>query len=315
MTSLLSPGFDVPPTSDAPLPDGHQLLARHDAILAALSTAGSEEERAQLKRDIVALFRDADAALSHFTAFKESVKSLAAQWKHGVGSEAATRPRAAEAATQPASAASGSMSGSARVDHLGASTFIEKGWSKLSLGDAPGAEVALRRALELTPGDNDAETLLGWAHMMQEHYDSALLTFHNVLLRDPQHALARTNVGFICLRKRNYGEAIEHLSRAIRLDTDRKATLYAHLYLGMVYREREMYDDADGFFGRALELGPNLLQAWYERGRGHWFAGRPDDARTAWRAGANANKFNPWGKRCAEMLAYVEQGGAPPQFD
>jgi tetratricopeptide (TPR) repeat protein len=140
-----------------------------------------------------------------------------------------------------------------------------------------------------------------------------LLTFHNVLMRDPQNTLARTNVGFICLRKKIYGEAIEHLSRAIRLDTDRKATLYAHLYLGMVYREREMYDDAEPFFLRALELGPNLIQAWYELGRTRWFAGRRTEALDAWRQGAEANKFNPWGKRCAETVEQAAQGHAPPR--
>ncbi len=192
---------------------------------------------------------------------------------------------------------------------------MEKGWSKLSLGDPAGAEVALRRALELAPGSNEAETLLGWSQMMQQQYDTAMETFRRVLVRDPEHALAQTNIGYICLRKGVYGEAIEHLSRAIRSDRDRKATLYAHLYLGMVYREREMYDDAEAFFRKAIELGPNLLQSWYELGRVHWFAGRRDDAIAAWRSGAETNKFSPWGKRCAELLVQIEQGGEPPRVD
>ena len=283
--------------SESTLPDGTSLRARHAAITAALTVATEAEARAQLKGEIIALFRDADSAASAYAAFKDEVKALADRWKRGDGSGA--------------NAAHPTVSG--RVDHLGASTFVEKGWSKLSVGDAAGAEIALRRALELTPANSEAETLLGWAQMLQEQYDSALLTFHNVLMRDPQNTLARTNVGFICLRKKNYGEAIEHLSRAIRLDTDRKATLYAHLYLGMVYREREMYADAEPFFQKALELGPNLLQAWYELGRARWFGGEQAAARAAWQEGANANKFNPWGKRCAETLAVVEQGGAPPR--
>jgi len=283
--------------SKSTLPDGASLRARHAAITAALNVATEAEARAQLKGDIIALFRDADAAASAYAAFKDEVKALAERWKRGDGSGA--------------NPAHPTVSG--RVDHLGASTFVEKGWSKLSVGDAAGAEIALRRALELTPANSEAETLLGWAQMLQEQYDSALLTFHNVLMRDPQNTLARTNVGFICLRKKNYGEAIEHLSRAIRLDTDRKATLYAHLYLGMVYREREMYADAEPFFQKALELGPNLIQAWYELGRARWFGGEQVAARKAWQEGANANKFNPWGKRCAETLTVVEQGGAPPR--
>ncbi len=288
-----------------------ELLERYDRIRDALAAQPPEHEREPLKQQIIALFRDADAALIAATELKDSVKVLVEVWKRLDGNALAT--------ASPASSASGGSPNAsnavARVDHLGASTFVEKGWSKLSLGDAAGAEVAFRHALELAPAQNDAEALLGWAQMMQEQYDVALLTFHNVLMRDPMHALARTNVGYICLRKKIYGEAIEHLSRAIRHGGDRKAALYAHLYLGMVYREREMYEDANAFFRKALELGPNLLQAWYELGRSHWSAGRPDEADTAWRAGAGANKFNPWGKRCGEILAHIAQGGEPPRFD
>lgn len=281
----------------SPLTDLQSLRERQAAIASALAASPGTEARAQLKLDIIALFRDTDAAYAALGELKSEVKALAETWKQLDGRRA-TGPHA---------------SVSSRVDHLGASTFVEKGWSKLSLGDAAGAEVALRRALELVPADDEAETLLGWAQMLQEQYDSALLTFHNVLMRDPQHTLARTNVGFICLRKKSYGEAIEHLSRAIRIDSDRRATLYAHLYLGMVYREREMYADAELFFRKAIELGPNLIQAWYELGRARWFAGQHAGARDAWRAGAEANKFNPWGKRCGETLGSVDRGEAPPR--
>jgi tetratricopeptide (TPR) repeat protein len=197
------------------------------------------------------------------------------------------------------------------ADHIGASTFIEKGWSRLSLGDHEGAEVALTKALELSPNDPQSEALLGWAQMLQEKYDDALMNFSKVLMKQPANALARINVGFICLKKRIFGEAIEHLSKAIRLDNDRKATLYAHFYLGLVYLEREMFEDAMNFFRKTLALGPNLIEAYYELGRAHWFNGDRDAALAAWRDGYAANKFNPWGKRCAEMLQTVEQGGEP----
>ena len=198
-----------------------------------------------------------------------------------------------------------------RADHIGASTFIEKGWSRISLGDYVGAEDSLTKALQLAPNDPQAESLLGWAQMLQEKYDDALMQFQKVLMREPGNALARINVGYICLKKGIFGEAIEHLSKAIRLDNDPKATLYAHYYLGLVYLEREMYEDAQTFFRKSLALGPNLLEAYYELGRAHWLANERDDAMMAWRTGAAANKFNPWGKRCAEVLAKVEAGGEP----
>jgi tetratricopeptide (TPR) repeat protein len=295
----MEPSGLLPHLSQLPLeslPDGKALVARRTAIANALEGGLSPSDRLQVKADIVALFRDVDQAVQTYGLFKESVKALATAWKESDPS--ATAPR---------------ITTTQRVDHLGASTFVEKGWSLLSFGDAAGAEKALRRALELVPGSNEAETMLGWAQMLQENYDGALLTFHNVLMREPRYALARANVGYVCLRKKIYGEAIEHLSSAIRLDGDSKATLYAHLYLGQVYYEREMFDDAELFFRKALQLGPNLLQSWHELGRSLWYAGRPDDAMEAWRAGAAANKFNPWGKRCAEVLELVEGGGVPPR--
>ena len=97
-------------------------------------------------------------------------------------------------------------------------------------------------------------------------------------MKEPANALARINVGYICLKKRIFGEAIEHLSKAIRLDNDRKATLYAHYYLGLVYLEREMYEDAQTFFRKTLKLGPNLIEAYFELGRALWFAGERDEA-------------------------------------
>jgi tetratricopeptide (TPR) repeat protein len=225
------------------------------------------------------------------------VKKLAERWKTVGGA--------------PISPSAPQPTAPVRSDHIGASTFVEKGWSRISLGDYAAAETALGKALELSPNDLQAVSLLGWAQMHQEKYDDALMNFQRVLMKEPANALARINVGFICLKKGIFGEAIEHLSKAIRLDNDAKATLYAHYYLGLVYLEREMFEDAQTFFRKSLALGPNLLEAYYELGRAHWLADQQDEARETWRAGAAANKFNPWGKRCAEVLAKVEAGGEP----
>jgi tetratricopeptide (TPR) repeat protein len=197
------------------------------------------------------------------------------------------------------------------MDRLNASTFIEKGWSLIAIGDHAGAETAIARALELATDSVEARSLLGWAQMLQEKYDEALGNFHQVLMVEPLNAMARVNVGYICLKKGIFGEAIEHLSKAVRLDNDRKATLYANFYLGMLYFHREMYEDAALFYRKAIALGPNLIEAHYELGRACWKQGQRDRALTAWRGGASANKFSPWGKRCAETVALVESGGEP----
>ena len=276
-----------------------ELLDEHRARMAALSTRlespTATSERDAIRADLIAFAKALERDLAELTAMKEDAKLLVERWK------------ALQASAAPAFSADRPVV----ADHIGASTFIEKGWSRISLGDYVGAEESLAKALALVPNDPQAESLLGWAQMLQEKYDEALMQFQKVLMREPTNALARINVGYICLKKRIFGEAIEHLSRAIRLDTDRKATLYAHFYLGLVYLERDMFEDAQTFFQKTLVLGPNLIEAYYELGRAFWFNGQRDEAMQTWRDGFAANKFNPWGKKCAEVLKSVQEGGEP----
>jgi tetratricopeptide (TPR) repeat protein len=290
--------------------------SRHATIAARLQGPMTQVERDAVKADIVALYKTVEQQLAELGALKEDVKALIERWKttsatpSSNGSSAPPPRPAAPPSNAPQFIGDKPM---VHADHLGASTFIEKGWSRISLGDYSGAEAALNKALSLSPNDPQSESLLGWAQMYQEKYDDALLNFQKVLMRQPGNALARINVGYICLKKGIFGEAIEHLSKAIRLDNDRKASLYAHFYLGLVYLEREMYDDAQTFFRKTIALGPNLTEAYYELGRAHWFNDERNEAVQAWRDGFAANKFSPWGKRCAETLATVEGGGAPPR--
>jgi tetratricopeptide (TPR) repeat protein len=290
------------PASPTPAPPpAAGLRARYEALAARVGGADAARERDALKAEIVALFKEAERELAELTALRDDVKKLAERWK----TIPASRP------TLSAAPQFGAERPAVHADHIGASTFVEKGWALISAGDHAAAETALARALELSPNNPQAESLLGWAQMLQEKHDDALLNFQKVLMREPANALARINVGYICLKKRIFGEAIEHLSKAIRLDNDRKATLYAHFYLGLVYLEREMYEDAMNFFQKTIALGPNLIEAHYELGRANWFNGNREAAIAAWRDGFAANKFNPWGKRCAEMLTLVESGGGP----
>ena len=289
--------------------------ARHAAIAARLDRMTSTQDRDAVKAEIISLYKGVEHQIAELNALRDEIRALIDRWK-GATPGGGTTP-AANGSAAPAAPSNAPQFTSERpvihADHLGASTFIEKGWSKISLGDYVGAEVALTKALALSPNDPQSESLLGWAQMYQEKYDDALLNFQKVLIRQPANALARINVGYICLKKGIFGEAIEHLSKAIRLDNDRKASLYAHFYLGLVYLEREMFEDAQTFFRKTLALGPNLTEAHYELGRAHWFSGEKAEARQTWRDGYAANKFSPWGKRCAEVLAIVDAGGEPPR--
>jgi tetratricopeptide (TPR) repeat protein len=271
-------------------------------ISGRVDAAGAPGEREVIKREIIALFKRVDGTLTDLAQIKDDIRGLVERYKQS-SSVAETSPAPQFNGDRPA----------VHADHLGASTYIEKGWSLISLGDYTGAIQALDKALSLSPGAVQAQSLLGWAQMLDEDYDEALGNFSKVLMKEPANALARINVGYICLKKGIFGEAIEHLSKAIRLDNDRKATLYAHYYLGLVYLEREMYEDAQSFLRKTLKLGPNLIEAYFELGRALWLGGERDEAVRVWTDGYKANKFNPWAKRCQEMLDVASAGGEVPR--
>lgn len=296
-------------TDPAPRPESSRLSGLREleteleAIRQRLGTSGAPEDRDEVRRRIVALFRRTDAALIDLAALKEQIRVLVDQYKTVRDGDRAAAPPGPQAIPRESAI---------REDHIGASTFIEKGWSLIAVGDHVGAIDALTHATHLAPNDLQGHALLGWAQMLNAEYDAALGTFSLVLGREPNNALARVNVGYICLKKRIYGEAIEHLSRVLRLEADRKATLYAHYYLGLVYFERGMHGDAEGFLRKAVALGPNLIEAYYDLGRALWHGGKPDEARTVWQAGMAANRHAPWAARCQEMLDLIDSGGSVP---
>ena len=279
-----------------------ELRAQLKEISGRVDGAGAPAEREVLKREIITLFKRVDGVLTDLSQIKDDIRGLVERYKQS-SSVADTSPVPQFNGDRPA----------VHADHLGASTYIEKGWSLISLGDYTGAIQALDKALTLSPGAVQAQSLLGWAQMLHEDYDEALGNFSKVLMKEPANALARINVGYICLKKGIFGEAIEHLSKAIRLDNDRKATLYAHYYLGLVYLEREMYEDAQSFLRKTLKLGPNLIEAYFELGRALWLGGEREEAVRVWTDGHKANKFNPWAKRCQEMLDVATAGGEVPR--
>ena len=290
----------------SPRPDATD---RADHSIGALRTTFDDVRRriraqqmrddAPLKAELIELYREVDTSLARLTDLKDDIRQLVEEWKTRRNQPPTMAPQ---------------FDGARPIlleDHIGASTFLEKGWSKIALGDYEGAEAVLLKAMELAPTNPEGQSLLGWAQMLQDKLDAALMNFQYVLSREPSNALARINVGYICLKKGIFGEAIEHLSKALRQDDDARAKLYANFYLGLVYAEREMYEDAQMFFERALALGPNLVEAYFELGHAFWLAGKHDRARKAWGEGAAVNRFNPWAKRCSELLTALDAGETP----
>jgi tetratricopeptide (TPR) repeat protein len=270
------------------------LQARFDRLLAEMEVVEGQGETAAregLRAEIIALFRETEGLAAELNTFKDRIRTLVARFK------------ALPAAIVPPT----------RMDHLGSSTFLERGWNAIASGDYEQAVEALRRAVELAPGESAGEVLLGWALMLRGDLDDALVLLQEVLAREPSNLLARTNLGYICVKRELFSEAIEHLSMVLQSHGDRKALLYANFYMGLLYLEREMYGDARSFFARTTELGPNLIEAWWELGRVCYLDGKREEAVLAWRRGAAENRFSPWSDRCREALLRLDaEQGTPP---
>jgi len=74
-----------------------------------------------------------------------------------------------------------------------------------------------------------------------------------------------------------------------------------------------MFVDARAFLEKAVALGPNLVEAYYDLGRAEWHGGDRSAARRTWAKGAAANRFTPWAKRCQDLLDRVGRGESVPR--
>ena len=247
-----------------------------------------------LKAEIIELFAPVETRARRARALKDEAKTLVEKWK----AVRRMRRRRPHSVAERRSVA----------DHIGASTFIEKGWSRISLGDYAGAEPALSKALQLSPNDPQAESLLGWAQMLQEKYDDALMQL-------PEGADARAGE-----RARAHQRRL-HLPEEADLRRGDRAPVQGHpagqrqqgdavralLSRAGVPRARHVRGRAD-LLPEDARAGPEPIEAYFELGRALLVQRPARRGDETWRDGFAANKFNPWGKRCAEVLQTVEAG-------
>ena len=280
------------------------LHRRYEELVRALDAMSDEtpyEERAALRRKIVELYRELDGTATRVMGMREAVQGLGERFRRTF----APLPEQSADEVQ-----GGDEAAMRRSDDLDVSTYLDRAWNCLATCRYEDALQEVSRALERVPGSLQAETLRGWALMRLDRLDEAREILEEVLRTNGAAALARASLGYVAFREERYSEAIDHLARAARDATDRKAVLYAHLYLGMLYTRREMFRDGRSFLTRALELGPSLVEAYWEMGRSYYLEGQFTQALEAWKRGAEVNRFDPWGERCHEAVERAT-GGAP----
>ncbi len=264
--------------------------ARTAALRERLQGPEARARAADIERDIRALYKEIAVTAKQMTSLQQGVKQLIDQFKTANVSEDESKVMIR------------SFVETMKTDALGSSTYVAEGWNQICTGQFEKAIVSLTSAVKLNPSDTKAMALLGWAYSYQGMYEEALGVCLKVLQMEPSNDGVRNNLGFVCLKKGIYGEAIEHLSKVIKSGKDRVAVLYAHYYLGLVYLERQMVDDALFFFSKAAMLGPNLIEAYYHLGQVYSMKGMQAAAVREWEKCLKLSSQNWWAKKAAEHI-------------
>jgi tetratricopeptide (TPR) repeat protein len=272
-------------------------LARYRELNEALKCADTAVQRAQLGAAVARLYQQVEVAGAQLAELQEGLRGLVD--RYGLDLETSAAASEGLAPTPPTQ----------RTGEL--SELIHKGWTYIEDGDYDSAKDMLQRALSLAPSDAEALSSLGWAQTVSQDYDDALATYQQLQVVNPGDILTRVNLGYICLKKGIYGEAIEHLSKVIHGESDPGAVLYGNYYLGLVYMAREMYADAETFFQSTVTLNPRMSEAFFQLGRTRYLLQRKADAISAWKDGAVANQGDFWATRCNEAARAAESGGQP----
>ena len=181
-------------------------------------------------------------------------------------------------------------------------TMIDEGWRYINQGRYQDAIKVLRKTKKLAPMHIRVYILLGWAYIHLERYDEAMAVYQQALNIDPENQLVRANLGYISYKLGIYGEAIEKLSRIIKTIKDREALMYAHMYLGLVYYDREMYDDAIEFLEKAIKMAPNLFEAHFFLGLSLIQKGEKEKGKEILTKLSNHRPENIWSTRAREVL-------------
>lgn len=264
--------------------------ARMAALRGMLSGPEARSRASEIERDIRALYKEVAVSAKQLSSLQDGIRQLIDQFKTATVTEDESKVMIR------------SFVETMKTDALGSSTYVAEGWNQICTGQFDKAIASLSSAVKLNPSDTKAMALLGWAYSYQGMYEDALGVCLKVLQMEPSNDGVRNNLGFVCLKKGIFGEAIEHLSKVIKSGKDRVAVLYAHYYLGLVYLERQMLDDALFFFSKAGMLGPNLIEAFYHLGLVYSMKGMQAAAVREWEKCLKLSPQNWWARKAAEHI-------------
>ncbi len=131
----------------------------------------------------------------------------------------------------------------------------------LRLREAQAAELYVRQALAIAPNHAEARTLLGWIDLeIRRDYDAAVQEYARVAELKPEFAEAYNNLGVALKKKGDLEKAMVNFNRALEL---RAGYGEARSNRGWVYVEQKRWREAREDFEQALKSDPQDEGALY----------------------------------------------------
>jgi serine/threonine protein kinase/tetratricopeptide (TPR) repeat protein len=161
------------------------------------------------------------------------------------------------------------------------------------------ADVSLRRAVTLNPGDGRTHEQLAWFLAASGRLDEALASMKRARELDPVSPLTSAGVAAILYLKRDGARAADQLQDTLELNPDYQV---AHYGLARVYLLQKRYDAAIAQFEKAEAVGAPSPSMVADLAQAYALAGREADARRAlkrWEGLAREGPARP------EQEAYV----------
>jgi len=143
-------------------------------------------------------------------------------------------------------------------------TQLAMAWARLaelhlSLGELEQGQAAAQRAADLDQRLSRAQTMLGFAQLLQYRTNIALQHFSNAIMLDSSDPLARLGQGLATIRNGSLAKGRRYIEIAASLDT-RNALIRS--YLGKAYFEEKRNKRAADQFALAKQLDPKDPTPW-----------------------------------------------------
>lgn len=143
--------------------------------------------------------------------------------------------------------------------------------------DWPGADVALDRALELDPHNEDALSWKALSLMFRNRRDEAEAMAHRLVARDSNSSSAVSALGQVLAVSGKTAEAIPVLERARELNPNAQANQYWLMY---AYLHEDRFEEADVAYERTFDNNAPVPLWEAIRASVLASAGRPEEARS-----------------------------------